>query len=108
MLRLMPRIELNVRILHIKNDSRIWPEVWVLLLTRIVAFLLLLSNVKGVLIFNSELLNIPCIFMYIHIYICIEITREKHDKYMFMMKQETFKDNRVGPKIFFFSKASRS
>lgn len=38
MLRLMPRIELNVRILHIKNDTRIWPEVWVLLLTRIVGF----------------------------------------------------------------------
>lgn len=68
MLRLMPRIELNVRILHIKNDSRIWPEVWVLLLTRIVAFLLLLSNVKSVLIFNNELLNILYIFMYIHIY----------------------------------------
>lgn len=67
--------------------------------------MLLLSNVKSVLIFNNELLNIPYIFMYIHIYIHIniylriEITREKHDKYMFMIKQETFKDNRIGPKI---------
>lgn len=73
--------------------------------------MLLLSNVKSVLMFNNELLtSYLCTYIHIHIniYLYIEITREKHDKYMFMNKQETFKDNRVGPKISSsFTKVSR-